>query len=375
MAEVRGGQQVHTACLVGNAMQSATSTAVEVKPITCNRAVQRTQRSAGSGPRRIRGEIDRQPERAASRVQPHCNLIAHRIHLTHRAQRRRRRRQDVDLDEAHPPHLRHMAGEAGIAMLGHECLHHLLHALVQVIGRHLQHFTHGLPRTARRHRQHRQADQRQYDRIQIGHPVVPLATMQHQRQYEGQHHRQAHQAPQQPAAHIQPQQCRLQPAGTLGHERGHAQVAGTQQRRPPQRRSELHFVPAGGQADHRVGQRIHAGQRQDHPAQRLDHRLQVPIAVLEARAVLPRHQPQHRQRHQGQGYVDQAVDAVEQDGLRSHQQATDEADRADRHGDPDRELQDALLARGIHRPPKGRPYRLRPSAPPPCRTARRHRAR
>ncbi|KAG1247705.1 hypothetical protein G6F68_014089 [Rhizopus microsporus] len=157
----------------------------------------------------------------------------------------------MDLDEAHPPHLRHVAGEAGIAALGHERLHHLLHAPVQVIRRHLQHFTHGLPRAARRHRQYRQADQRQHDRIQVWHPVVPLAAVQDQRQHEGQHHGQAHQSAQQPATHVQPQQRRAQAPRTLRDERGHCQVAGTQQRRPPQRGPELHFVPAR-ESPHRV---------------------------------------------------------------------------------------------------------------------------
>ena len=132
------------------------------------------------------------------------------------------------------------------------------------------------------------------------------------------------------------------------HEERHRQSDDAQDAGPRRAEAVLHVVAATDQAIDGIEDRIDAGQGEDGAAEDLDEGLQVPVAVLEPMAAFQCDQARHRQRGRRQHHVDQAVHAIEHDGLRMDPQAADHADGTHRRRERDRELEQPLLGAGVH---------------------------
>jgi hypothetical protein len=199
-----------------------------------------------------------------------------------------------------------------------------------------------------RHRQHRQGDAQQDARVEIGDHYPVRRVLDRDRRREGDQQRHAEETADQPAARIQREQPRLHAPGMAANVHGHHHADQAQDAGPIGAESVFGIVASRQQSVGAVDDRIDAGQRHDGATEGLDQRLDVPVAVLEAAAAFGHQQSRQGQRAGGQYHVDQAVHAVEHDCLRLQEQAAEHAKRPDRHGDDDRELEQALFEPGVH---------------------------
>ena len=112
---------------------------------------------------------------------------------------------------------------------------------------------------------------------------------------------------------------------------------------------ERQVAAAGHQAGDGVHEGVGAEQHQRAAVERQHHRLDVPVAELEARVVaLPADQPRHEQGEARHAGVDGGEHAVEHDRHRSRQQAEHDAERRHRDRHPSRSRDVAGVADPAH---------------------------